>query len=71
MNGTPLDLKALDDDEFTDHERAVKMDRERRDNLARIPDTITDLSRAYTESGGDAADLVDALSPEQVAALDA
>lgn len=64
-----MDLTALSDDEFTDHERSVKMDRERRDNLARIPDTITDLSRAYAASGGDPADLVQALTPEQAAAL--
>ena len=58
-----MDLTALSDDEFTDHERAVRMERERRDNLARIPDTIADLSRAYTESGGDPADLVEAVQP--------
>lgn len=56
-----MDLTTLTLEEFTDHERAVKMDRERRDNLARIPETITDLSRAYTASGGDPADLVKAL----------
>lgn len=56
-----MDLKALTDEEFTDHERAVKMDRERRDNLARIPETITDLSRAYAAAGGDPDNLVDAL----------
>ena len=56
-----IDLTALTPDEFTAHERAVRMDRERRDNLARIPETIADLSRAYTASGGDPADLVKAL----------
>lgn len=61
MKGVRVDLTTLTDDEFTDHEQAVRMDRERRDNLARIPDTITDLSRAYTASGGDPADLVKAL----------
>lgn len=61
MKGEPMDLTTLTDDEFATHERAVKMERERRDNLARIPDTITDLSRAYTASGGDPADLVKAL----------
>ena len=59
-----LDLTTLTPDEFTAHERAVRMERERRDNLARIPDTITDLSRAYAASGGDPADLVPALNPE-------
>lgn len=62
------DLTALTPDEFTTHERAVRMDRERRDNLDRIPDTITDLSRAYAASGGDPADLVTALGPEEQAA---
>lgn len=56
-----IDLSTLTPDEFTDHERAVRMERERRDNLARIPGTITDLSRAYTASGGDPADLAKAL----------
>ena len=65
-----MDLTTLSDDEFTAHERAVRVDRERRDNLARIPDTITDLSRAYAASGGDPADLVDALTPEEIEALD-
>ena len=64
-----MDLKALDGEEFADHERAVRVERERRDNLARIPDTIADLSRAYTASGGDPADLVTALTPDQAAAL--
>lgn len=66
-----IDLTALSDAEFANHERAVWMDRERRDNLARIPETITDLSRAYAASGGDTADLVQALTPEQVATRDA
>lgn len=48
---------------------AIRAEQERRDTLARIPDAITDLSRAYTESGGDPADLVQALTPEQAAAL--
>ena len=69
MKGALMDLTALTDAELTDHERAVRMERERRDNLARIPDTIADLSRAYTASGGDPADLVQALTPEQAAAL--
>lgn len=56
-----IDLSTLTPDEFTDHERSVRMERERRDNLARIPDTIADLSRAYAASGGDPADLVKAL----------
>lgn len=58
-----MELTALSDDEFTTHERAVRMERERRDNLARIPDTIADLARAYTASGGDCAELVEAVQP--------
>ena len=58
-----MDLQALTPEEFTDHERAVRMERERRDNLARIPDAIADLSRAYAASGGDCADLVEAVQP--------
>lgn len=58
-----LDLTTLSDEDFAEHERAVRMERERRDNLARIPDTIADLARAYTASGGDCADLVEAVQP--------
>lgn len=61
-----MDLTTLTDDEFADHERAVKMERERRDNLARIPDTITVLSRAYVASGGDPDDLKGALDDQAV-----
>lgn len=39
---------------------------ERRDNLARIPDTIADLARAYAASGGDPADLRDAMGDQAV-----
>lgn len=58
-----MDLTTLTDSELTDHERAVRMERERSDNLARIPSTITDLASAYTESGGDPADLAGELDP--------
>ena len=58
-----MDLTELTDEEFTAHERAVRMERERRDNLARIPGTIADLSRAYAASGGDPAGLVAAVQP--------
>lgn len=54
-------LEEMSYDEFTDHERAVKQERERRDNLSRIPETISDLSRAYAAAGGNPDDLVDAL----------
>lgn len=65
-----MDLTTLSADELDQLSEAVAVEQERRGNLARIPDTITDLSRAYTASGGDRADLVNALSPEQAAALD-
>lgn len=60
-----MDLKALDDEEFADHERAVKMDRERRDNLARIPEQIAAMAQTYRDSGGYDADLTDAIASER------
>ena len=64
-----MDLTALSAGDLDQLREDVASEQERRRNLARIPDTITDLSRAYTESGGDPADLVQALTPDQAAAL--
>ena len=64
-----MDLTALSAGDLDQLREDVAGEQERRRNLARIPDAIADLSRAYTESGGDPADLVQALTPEQAAAL--
>lgn len=55
------DLTQLTDPELADRERAVKIERERRENLDRIPEQVTALARVYMDGGGDKTVLVDAL----------
>ena len=52
-----MDLKQLSDEELDDHRRDVLAEIERRENLARIPDQITELKTKYVELGGDPKDL--------------
>ena len=66
-----MDLKSLTDDELDECRRAVLCEQERRANLALIPGQIAAMAKTYREGGGDEKALTDALSPEQVAALDA
>lgn len=47
-----MDLKQLSDEELDQHRRDVLNEVERRENLARIPDQITELKAKYTELGG-------------------
>ena len=44
---------------------------ERRRNQADIPRQVADLAQKYKDGGGDAADLIPALTPEEVEALNA
>lgn len=48
-----MDLKQLSDDELDQHRRDVLAEQERRENLERIPDQITELKTRYVELGGD------------------
>lgn len=66
-----MDLKSLTDDELDECRRAVLCEQERRANLAAIPEQIEQLAKVYRDGGGDEQTLADALTPEQVAALDA
>ena len=64
-----MDLKALTDDELAQHRIAVATEIERRANLAAIPDQVAALAKVYRDGGGDAAALVDALTPEEREAM--
>jgi len=48
-----MDLTKLSDEELDQHRRDVLQEQERRENLARIPDQITELKTKYVELGGD------------------
>ena len=48
-----MDLKQLSDEDIQQLRRDVLADIERRENLARIPDQITELKTKYAELGGD------------------
>ena len=65
-----MDLTTLTDDQLDEHRRAVLTEQERRANLAAIPEQIEQLAKVYRDGGGDEQVLADALTPEQVAALD-
>ena len=70
MNGADMDLTTLTDEQLDEHRRAVLTEQERRANLAAIPEQIEQLAKVYRDGGGDEQVLADALTPEQVAALD-
>lgn len=65
-----MDLTTLTDEQLDDHRRAVLVEQERRANLAVIPEQIAAMVKTYRDGGGDEQALADALTPEQVAALD-
>ena len=58
-----MDLTALSAGDLDQLREDVASEQERRRNLARIPDAIADLARAYAASGGDCAELVEAVQP--------
>lgn len=66
-----MDLSALTTEELDDLRRDVQIEQERRANLAAIPEQIEQLAKVYRDGGGDEKALTGALTPEQVAALDA
>ena len=69
MNGADMDLRTLTDEELDAYRIAVAVEVERRANLAAIPEQIEALAKVYREGGGDEDTLIDALAPEQAAAL--
>lgn len=64
-----MDLRTLTDEDLDAHRIAVATEVERRANLAAIPDQVAALAKAYRDGGGDDSVLLDALTPEQRAAL--
>ena len=56
-----IDLQTLTDDQLADLARDVAIERERRQSLAQIPATVTQLGAEYAKSGGDPAELAEAL----------
>ena len=64
------DIQALTDEEFDELQALVLADQRRRFTLRQIPADIAELAQEYRSSGGDEQALIDALTPEQVAALD-
>lgn len=50
---------------------AAIREQERRRNQADIPRQVADLAQKYKDGGGDTNDLVPALTPEEIEALDA
>ena len=66
-----MDLTTLTDEQLDAHRRSVLIEQERRANLAAIPEQIKELAEKFRDGGGDEEALQDALTPEQVAALDA
>lgn len=71
MTGNYLDLKALTDGDLDELRRDVLAERERRANLAAIPDQIASLAKLYRDGGGVEQALQDALTAEELAAMNA
>lgn len=68
---TQQELRDLTDDQLVTMRALAAQEQERRDNLAQIPAQIADLAGKYRDGGGDEQALTDALTPEQVTALEA
>lgn len=66
-----MDLTTLAADELDALRVDVAIEQERRANLAAIPEQIEALAKVFRDGGGDEQALADALTPEQVAALEA
>ena len=65
-----------DPDTWTDEDvdalrLAAIREQERRRNQADIPRQVADLAQKYKDGGGDTSDLIPALTPEEVEALNA
>ena len=64
-----IEIDGLDDVALDQLRRRVLAEQERRANLAAIPEQIKELAEKFRDGGGDEQALTDALTPEQVAAL--
>lgn len=65
-----MDLRTLTADELDRLRVDVATEQERRANLASIPHQIEELAKKFRDGGGGEDALLDALTPEQVAALE-
>ena len=69
-----MDLKSLTDNELDDLRRGILAEQERRAKVAELPDQLAAMTRDAVAAGCDPAVLRervdDALTPEEVAALD-
>ena len=69
-----MDLRTLTDEELDGLRREVQIEQERRAKLAQLPDQLADMARDAAAAGCDPDELIervtDALTPEQVAALE-
>ena len=52
-----MNLQTLTDEQLADHAVAVRTERERRDKLSQIPETISALKDEYVNAGGDLSEL--------------
>lgn len=64
-----MDLKALSDGGLDALRRDVQIEKERRENLAAIPDQVAALAKVYRDGGGDEERLQEALTAEEREAL--
>lgn len=69
VNGAGMDLKALSDGGLDALRRDVQIEKERRENLAAIPDQVAALAKVYRDGGGDEERLQEALTAEEREAL--
>ena len=69
-----MDLRTLTDEELDGLRREVQIEQERRAKLAQLPDQLAAMARDAAAAGCDPDELIervtDALTPEQVAALE-
>lgn len=71
LEALKIELRAASSGDVDAVRIAALTEQERRANLAQIPAQIADLAEKYRHGGGDEQALTDALTPEQVAALEA
>ena len=57
-----MDLKSLADEDLDSLRKSVQIERERRDNLSRIPGEIAAMAAKYRDGGGDEDALAVAIS---------
>lgn len=57
-----MDLAKLTDEELNAHENAVLAEKERRQRLATIPETMAQLATQFREGGGEQAALLAAIT---------